>query len=311
MAHRKAAKSLRKATAAADAKAAADTETLRAAMAAADAETLRAANKASVFLASARLAKKMRQQLRRAERKRARDAVKIYLTQAARRLSRRLPPDKFTKELCAWIDEMVIWYNAKHFYEMPPQPGCWFPPSPPKTRATAPPLPKMSTTCEDEPATEAPTSAPASLTAQVASAEQGEVSELIVSDLDAATAAFFVGVSELGATAAACLPAPAAPVSRPGQTATTTLENCSFATKCTSACCASLAPVPALAPAPMRSAGRRLALDAPIAIIAVSPIAEVVECFMANDMTYLRPLQVCLRALRRRPDALASIRAGF
>ena len=180
---------------------------------------------------------------------------------------------------------MVIWYNAKHFYEMPPQPGCWFPSSAPKTRATAPPLPKMSTTCEDEdnsvrlasndePATEAPTSAPATLTAQVAPAEQGELLEL--SDLDAAAAAFFVGVSELGATAAVCLPAPAAPVSTPGQAATA-LELCSFATQCKSACCASLAPVPALAPAPTRSAGRR-AMMAPIAMIAASPIAEAVDC---------------------------------
>jgi len=143
----------------------------------------------------------------------------------------------------------------------------------------APPLPKMSTTCEDK-------------DNSVQLESNNEFSELIVSDLDAATTAFFVAVSELGATAATFLPAPAAPVSMPGQTATTALENCSFATECTSACCASSAPVPALAPAPTRSAGRRLTLDAPIAI-AIPPFAEVVDCFMADTVTYDHRKFVC------------------
>jgi len=219
---------------------------LRKAVAAADAETLRTAKKAS-----ARLAKKMRQQLRRAERARARTAVEVYPTQAARRLSRRSSPDKLVQELCAWIE--------------------------------APPLSKMSTPCEDE-------------DNSVQLDSNDEFSKLIVSDLVAATTAFFAGVSGLNATldatATAFLPAPAAPVSRPGQTATTALENCSLVNKCTSACCANSAPVPALARAPTRSAGRRLTLDAPIAI-AVSPIAEVVECFMAGDVTYDHRRFVC------------------
>ena len=204
---------------------------LRKAVAVADAEALRTAKEAVAFKASARLAKKMCQQLRRAERARARIAIEVYPTQAARRLSRRPSPNKLVQELCAWIE--------------------------------APPLFKMSTTCEDE-----------GNSVQLASSD--EFTELIVSDLDAATAAFFDGVSKLSATDAACLSAPAAPVSRPGQ-AGTALEICSFATQCKSACCASLAPVPALAPAPTRSAGRR-AMMAPIAMIAASPIAEAVDC---------------------------------
>jgi len=87
----------------------------------------------------------------------------------------------------------------------------------------------------------------------------------------------------------------APPVARPGLTA---LETCSFATNvCKSACCANLAPIPALAPAPTRSAGRRFILDAPITItiaglvefntpIAISPIPELVECFMADIVTF-------------------------
>jgi len=142
----------------------------------------------------------------------------------------------------------------------------------------APQLSKMSTTCEDE-----------GNSVQLASSD--EFTELIVSDLDAATAAFLNGVSELSATAVACPPAPAAPVSRPGQAATA-LEICSFATQCKSVCCASLAPVPALAPAPTRSAGRR-AMMAPIAMIVASPIAEVVDCFMAGDMTYDHRRFIC------------------
>ena len=117
-----------------------------------------------------------------------------------------------------------------------------------------------------------------------------------MSDLDAAATAFLIAVSELDAAATAFLPAPAvpvpAPVSRPGQTVTTALENCSFATKCKSVCCASLAPVPALALAPTRSAGRRLTLDAPIAI-AISPIAKPVDCFMADTVTYDHRKYVC------------------
>jgi len=91
-------------------------------------------------------------------------------------VSRVAPRRTSSRRICVWINKVVIWYNAKHFYEMPPQPDCWFPPSPPpppKTRASTPPLPKMSTTCEyednsvqlesnDEPATGASTSAPAS-----------------------------------------------------------------------------------------------------------------------------------------------------
>jgi len=215
-------------------------------VAAADVEALRTAKEAAAFKASARLAKKMCQQLRRVERARARTAIEVYPTQAARRLSRRPSPDKLVQDLCAWIE--------------------------------APLLSQMSTTCKDKGNSVHP-------------ASSDEFTELIVSDLNAATAAFLDGVSELSATAAACLPAPAAPVSRPGQ-AGTALEICSFATQCKSACCAGLAPVPALAPAPTRSAGRR-AMMAPIAMIAVSPIAEVVDCFMAGDATYDSRRYVC------------------
>jgi len=86
-------------------------------VAAAGAKAPRTAKEAAAVLAAARLANKMSKQLRRAERARARATVKVYPTQAVRRLSRHSLPDKFTQELCAWIDT---------------------------------PLPKMSATCEYE-----------------------------------------------------------------------------------------------------------------------------------------------------------------